>query len=420
MKKMSTLNVALLVRAVQPLHGVGGLERYADELVRYLLKSDVQIDLITQRPKRPQSTAMSDWLARDGLTTHFVPYRTFPFAGRRGTTVLDRSTAYPLFGWRAGRLAWRLVRRGGITLVHGNGASVCGYASARARNRIETVPFVFNPQGLEEFGATDPQRAGLKRFGYWPLQRAVIACARSADRVIATDRVLRQPILDHLHVKDRVVRVVPNAVDLCRVDTIRQRGHHSYREKRDVGPGSVLLSVGRLERNKGFDLLAAALARVRASRQDVNWYWVVIGEGPFGSRLRRLVCKLGLSPCVRFLGKVDDDELHAWYDTATLFVHPTLYEGSSLVTLEAMAHGRAVVATRAGGLTDKVLPGVTGWLVQPGDVAALASAVTDALRGESILPAMGQAGRQLVEREFSWGVVIDRLLAVYDELLTYG
>ena len=61
---------------------------------------------------------------------------------------------------------------------------------------------------------------------------------------------------------------------------------------------------------------------------------------------------------------------------ATLFVHPTLYEGSSLVTLEAMAHRRAVVATNAGGLPDKVRPGVNGWLVAPGDPAALAAAIS--------------------------------------------
>ncbi len=54
------------------------------------------------------------------------------------------------------------------------------------------------------------------------------------------------------------------------------------------------------------------------------------------------------------VGRAEDSDLHAWYEAATLFVHPTLYEGSSLVTLEAMAHRRAVVATSAGGLPDKV------------------------------------------------------------------
>ena len=118
----------------------------------------------------------------------FVRYRTFPLAGRRGTTVLDRSTAYPLFGERAGRAAWQLVQQGTIDLVHGFGASVLGYARRRAHSR---APLVLNPQGLEEFGATAPSRARLKRAAYLPLRLAVRTCARAADCVIATDRGTR-------------------------------------------------------------------------------------------------------------------------------------------------------------------------------------------------------------------------------------
>ncbi len=84
-------------------------------------------------------------------------------------------------------------------------------------------------------------------------------------------------------------------------------------------------------------------------------------------------------------GRVADRDLHAWYEAADLFVHPTLYEGSSLVTLEAMAHRRPVVATRAGGLPDKVMPGLTGWLVPPGESAPLAAAVTVALEHRASL-----------------------------------
>ena len=116
-------------------------------------------------------------------------------------------------------------------------------------------------------------------------------------------------------------------------------------------------------------------------------------------------------------GRVPDGTLHAWYETADLFVHPTLYEGSSLVTLEAMAHRRAVVATTAGGLPDKVHPGVSGWLVPPGDASALAAAVSGALGQRERLAAMGLAGRAIVEREFSWAAAGAATLRLYGELL---
>jgi hypothetical protein len=122
------------------------------------------VTLVTQPP--------SDGRAWDASAIHpdvraeFVPYHTFPLAGRRGTTVIDRSTAYPIFGVRAGRRAAELVQAGEADIVHGLGASVLGYARLRGstttagRAAGATAPLVFNPQGLEEFGATDPSARG--------------------------------------------------------------------------------------------------------------------------------------------------------------------------------------------------------------------------------------------------------------------
>ena len=93
-----------------------------------------------------------------------------------------------------------MVARGEADIVHGFGASVLGYAR---RRRSLPAPLVLNPQGLEEFGATDPSRARLKRLGYLPLRRAVIACARRADAVIATDRALEPAVRTHLGVRGR-------------------------------------------------------------------------------------------------------------------------------------------------------------------------------------------------------------------------
>jgi len=114
---------------------------------------------------------------------------------------------------------------------------------------------------------------------------------------------------------------------------------------------------------------------------------------------------------------VSERDLHAWYETADLFVHPSLYEGSSLVTLEAMAHRRPVIATTAGGLPDKVRPGINGWLVPPGDGSALAAAISGALGQTDRFREMGLAARTIVEQEFSWAAAGAAVLRMYDELL---
>ena len=113
---------------------------------------------------------------------------------------------------------------------------------------------------------------------------------------------------------------------------------------------------------------------------------------------------------------MEDALLHALYERADLFVHPTHYEGSSLVTLEAMAHGRAVVATRAGGIPDKVTHGVTGLLVAPADRPGLADALGELAQDRPRREAMGTAGRRRVVDAFACRVLVDRTLALYEEL----
>ncbi len=408
------LRVAVLSRSVFPLHGVGGLERHVYDLVAALASRDVRITLITRDSQTPVFLGA---LGDPRVAIQTIPYRTFPGANRRGTTILDRSTAYPLFGYRAGRAAAALVGAGHVDLVYGLGASTLGYAIARRRRPDETRPFVFNPQGLEEFGGTDGSYGGrpAKRIGYAPLRLAVRICSNAADRVIATDRAIEPAIARHLGVGADRMRLVPNAIDLPGCDAMANAGDgEQIRVRHGIGPEeTVLLSVGRIERNKGFHMLVDALATMR----DLKWRWVLVGDGPFRPQLEAHLRAAGLTDRTMVLGRLDDRALHAWYEAATLFVHPTLYEGSSIVTLEAMAHRRAVVASHAGGLPDKVRDGQTGWLVPPGDPGALASALRVALRAPARLPEMGLAGRALVEAEFSWTVVTDRLLAVFAELL---
>jgi glycogen(starch) synthase len=410
------VKVALVARSVFPIHGYGGLERHVYDLARALADRDVRVTLITRPP-----VAGCEWnrsTIHDGVTAEFVPYHTFPFAGRRGTTVLDRSTAYPLFGIRAGRRALDLVQRNQADIVHGLGASVLGYARKR-----ETVkaPLVLNPQGLEEFGATDPSRARLKRAMYLPLRRAVLACAAVADAVIATDRTLAPVVMHHLKVDAGKVHTIPNALDLAAIDSLANPGLVGELRRRHgiTADEIVLLSAGRLEENKGFQVLLQALAAVRdlGGLEGRRWRWISVGDGPYRDRLHSLARELALADRAQFQGRVSDADLHAWHEIATLFVHPTLYEGSSLVTLEAMAHRRAVVASAAGGLPDKVRPDINGWLVAPGEPSALAAAISGAVSDPARLERYGREGRAIVEREFSWRAAGDATVALYRVLL---
>jgi glycosyltransferase involved in cell wall biosynthesis len=224
---------------------------------------------------------------------------------------------------------------------------------------------------------------------------------------------MRKDVLRNLGVHERKVALVPNAVDLAEID--REVPPIDFSVPRD---SRVLLSVGRLESNKGFSYLARALAQIRQiQKTPKNFVWLLAGEGPEREKLEEEIESQGLSPNARLLGRVGDDTLHALYERCDLFVHPTLYEGSSMVTLEAMAHRKAVVATRVGGIPDKIADGENGLLVPPGDAGALAEAVSEALRVPERLAAWGSRSRAVVEERFDWSRRAAELLHLYEEIL---
>jgi glycosyltransferase involved in cell wall biosynthesis len=382
------MRVALLSRAVFPLHGYGGLERHVAALEKYLRLEGCEVTLYTA----PPASGLPE--AREG--TRFVPYRVIPWPRRKGFTVLDRDTNYLVWSVRAAR---RLLSEERADIVQADGGAGFGYALLAG---AKSKPLVLHPHGMEEFGAPFPKRAM-----YLPLRAATRFAARRAARVLAPDASMTDDVLRNLGVDESKVALVPNAIDLSLVDRkIPEADLGIPREAR------VLLSVGRLESNKGFSHLVKALSRI-----PEDFLWLLAGEGPERRNLEAEIEREGLRERARFLGRVSDDELHALYERCELFVHPTLYEGSSMVTLEAMAHRKAVVATRVGGIPDKILEGENGLLVPPGDVDALARAVVEALSGGDRLRSWGTKSRAIVESRFSWSRRVKELVSLYEGIL---
>lgn len=389
------MKVALLARAVYPLHGHGGLERHVGSLKRHLGRSGCDVRVFTSPPWQPLSEP------RDESFT-FVPYRVLPWPRRKGFVVVDRNTNYLVWSVRAAR---ELLRSFAPDIVQADAGAGFGYAWLREE---DAAPLVLHPHGMEEFKST-----AAKRTLYWPLRTAIRYAASRAERVIAPDRSMVSDVEEHLGVSgDRVV-VLPNAIDLDEID--RQREVSGLEELGIDATHTVLLSVGRLEENKGFIDLVNALADV-IDEMPPKWRWVLVGDGPERRRIENAIRARGIGNQTVLAGSVSDERLHALYERANVFVHPTLYEGSSMVTLEAMAHETPVIATRVGGIPDKVMDGASGLLVPPGDVEALGRAVAAALSEREMLREWGIEGRRIVEAAFSWEKRVSEVMALYESV----
>lgn len=167
----------------------------------------------------------------------------------------------------------------------------------------------------------------------------------------------------------------------------------------------LLLALGRLHRNKGFDILLNAVARVPGA-----WLWVG-GEGALRGDLEALARRLGISDRVRFLGWRDD--VPALLAAADVFICSSRIEPLGNIVIEAWAHRTPVVAAAAEGPGHLIVPGESGLLVPLEDAEALATSVTTLLENPSLVARLAEAGRQAYEAAYTEEAVVAHYLELF-------
>jgi len=394
------VKVALLSRSAHPLHPPGGMERAVYSLAKHLRALGVDVTLFTRPGKNAE--------AFPGRVVT-VKYQRFQL-GTHGK-VLDRTFNYPTFSVLMGKEVAARVRAGEIDVVDAQGLTALGYGRERLKDPALQAPLVMNPQGMEEHHVR-----GFKALALSRLKQLSKEAARLADCVIATDEATKADVPRLLEVDPSRVRVIPNGVDLEELRALTPEDALPFTF--EVLPwmstrSPLFISVGRLEGYKGFADSIEAFKRAAPSLPP-DWGFLVVGEGP--QRTALLDAARSLEDHVKFTGRVGEQSLHALYAGSDVFLHPTRFEGSSLVTLEAMAHGLPVIATRAGGIPDKVKEGANGYLVDPGDTNALAGAIERMAKAPEEMKRMSRESMKLLD-PFLWPHIAKRVIAEYERLL---
>ncbi len=271
----------------------------------------------------------------------------------------------------------RSARRAGVDIIHAHGYKAAVPTVIAAR--MARVRSVVTGHNLFPENASLPARISL---------RLVAACA---DKVIAVSGALGGSLIA-AGVDQGKVAVVP-----CGIDTDACAGGDGPAARRSIDIATsepMVLAVARLTGVKGIEFLIRAAGWIGEKRSDVRF--VVAGDGPDRAELEHVA--EGVAPgAFKFLGYREDvRDLVAAADVVAV---PSLAEGYGLMAAEAMAAGRAVVASRVGGLADNISDGVTGVLVAPGDPEALAVAIMSLLDSPEKRAALGEAAREYAQRE---------------------
>lgn len=220
---------------------------------------------------------------------------------------------------------------------------------------------------------------------------------RKLDRVLVASRAMREEL-------------IVNGFDPGRVFSVSCSVRSSQAPRRTpVSEKPSILYVGQLIRGKGVDRMLEALSRVR-----VDYEAVLVGRGNAEPSLRALTRRLGLEDRVRFEGWVHNRDIGRYYERSRLSVVPSRWpEPFGMVGLEAMSHGRPVVAFNVGGIPDWLEDGRTGLLVREGDVSAMAAAIEELLKDRAKAESMGVAAFERVQQKFDF----ERYLSAVEEHL---
>jgi phosphatidylinositol alpha-1,6-mannosyltransferase len=286
----------------------------------------------------------------------------------------------------------RLLAAAGPTVVHCARTLPEGLAAWAVR-KLGGPPYVCWAHGEEVSYAR----------GSRELRALMSLVQHDADAILANSQNTAEVLRSAGAPADRIAVVYPG-VDGTR---FRPDGADAMSIRRKVArEGEVLLvTVGRLQRRKGHDLVIRAMAELRHS--DPVLRYLIVGDGEERERLEQLARDHDVSDRVVFLGAVASEMLPSCYAAADIFVHPNRtegldFEGFGLVFLEAAAAGLPVIAGRTGGAPEAVEAGQTAVLVSGTDLGELVSSLQALLADPARCRAMGRAGRERALGQFSW------------------
>lgn len=378
------MNIAIFASAFYP--HFGGVEEACRHLALEYGRRGHQVHVVTTRhprelPAHETAAEVDVWRfpfemprARPAGLVHFA--QAFP-AERRAVANLLKSLA--------------------IEMIHVQCVGPNGFYALWAAQDTK-LPLIVTTQGERTMDAGQLYKKSLA--ANWTLKQLL----RRADYVTACSQQTLDDAKEFAGFPiDAKSRPVYNGIDLSEFDSAPQ----SY-----VHPRPYILGIGRVVPQKGFDLLIEAYARL-VSRLPSAPDLIIAGDGPERAGLSAQAESLGLADRVHLIGRADRPQAVRLFQGCAFFVLPSRQEPQGIVSLEAMACAKPVVAANVGGVPEIVADGETGLLFPGGDAVALENTLEQMLADPARAEAMGRAGRARAEAHFTWQRIADQYFEIY-------
>ncbi|NQT32572.1 MAG: glycosyltransferase family 4 protein [Candidatus Omnitrophica bacterium] len=353
----------------------GGIGVYTVGLARYLKKEGIDVTVSSS------GGDLEGILAEEGV----------PFVR---TDIKTKSEFGPKV-WKALPRLNKLITEGSFDLVHAQTrvAQVLSDFSCRTTG----VPFVSTCHGF---------------FKHKRLSRKVFPCW--GEKVIAISESVSRHLTEDFGVPFEKIAMIHNGIELDKYVELSQEKDPLLMQEISLPEGvTVIGSIGRLSSVKGFEYLVAAFERVL--HENTNVALLIIGEGPEKDALERQIKKSGIEGKTFLIP--ESTQLKKHLSLFDIFCLPSVNEGLGLSIMEAMAAGRACIASEVGGLPELITDNVTGVLVPPGKPYALSRAILNLAGDPDLRQRLGAAAREKALKSFSIKNSVRATVEVYKEVI---
>jgi len=398
------VNIVLVTRFYPPDTGGGGIAAYARYAALGLVKAGHQVRVISAKAENSKAKQVVDGVEVFRISPPLPSYRwtRLPILGRQMRFIRDL-----LYAWRVWQLLLRTADDFQPDLVEY--ADIDAESFFHPRSLCPHVVKLHTPHKvLEPFYSAKEvpyARAGIE----WMEKKAI----HSAQGVSSPSIYLAGEVAKLIEIEPTAIRYVPNFIDT------RQ---FAFKEETDTLHEFPVLYVGRLEPRKGADIFASAIPLI--AREIPKARFVFLGADRVAedgtsqkSHLERYFAQEGIRERIEFHGHDTPEIFLSFYERASVFVLPSLFENSPYTLLEAMSCGKACVVSRAGGMTEMAVDEESALFFEPGNSADLAEKVITLLKNPALRKSMGKAARQRVEREYSLEVGAEKTLAFYRDVI---
>jgi teichuronic acid biosynthesis glycosyltransferase TuaC len=283
-------------------------------------------------------------------------------------------------------------------VIHAHVALPDGFAGMMIKQEYN-IPLVVTIHGVDLYGTIHRNDSCRRSEGQ---------VFRVADRIVLVSTELNQIARSNIGFPEKL-NVVSNGIDPTEVAIVSDQLRSTYAGQK------VIVSVSYLIARKGLGFNIKSVAQLADRYPDMKY--LVIGDGPEANSLKRLVSDLNLENMVGFLGALSHSKVMEYMALADLLSLPSWNEAFGMVYIEAMAHGKPVIACEGEGITDVIENGKTGLLVKPKDVDSLAQAMDFLLSNPEKAHEIGERARKLVLETYTWEKNARRYVEIYRELL---